>query len=140
MPGNGFFIFFLAPTQVSVSEICLTQHGLEVMKKVSNKLRHKEKEKLKQKYQWIPDGKMEKLMEADQNMFLAGLYGKEIEQKGAYVDAGKNLLEVYSSLIISFAMHCSILSLSIKALILYSKLKRYSMKTTNIYKMIFSFC
>ncbi|XP_053391160.1 uncharacterized protein LOC128553990 isoform X1 [Mercenaria mercenaria] len=69
-----------APTQIS-----LTPHGLQMLKKISSKLRYKEKEKLRQKYQWTPDGKIEKSMAEDPNLFLACLYHKEIERTRLYI-------------------------------------------------------
>lgn len=76
----------IAPALSQEIQISITPHGLQVMEKISNKLRLKEKEKLKQKYKWNPEERIEKWMNEHQNRFLAGLYCKEIEQKNVHVD------------------------------------------------------
>ncbi|XP_060592156.1 uncharacterized protein LOC132746895 [Ruditapes philippinarum] len=69
------------PVIGQVVQISLTPIGAQMVTKISSKLRHKEKEKLKLKYQWIPNGDIEMFMEQNPNLFLAGIFYKEMATK-----------------------------------------------------------
>ncbi|XP_060573610.1 uncharacterized protein LOC132731444 [Ruditapes philippinarum] len=62
-------------------EVSLTPLGMQMLANISSKLHKKEKEKLKKKYQWTPNGEIERFMEQDQNLLLAGIFYKEITTK-----------------------------------------------------------
>jgi hypothetical protein len=70
----------------------LTPLGAQMVTKISSKLRHKEKEKLKLKYQWIPNGDIEMFMEQNPNLFLAGIFYKEMATKKMNINFGKKLI------------------------------------------------
>ncbi|WAR08934.1 hypothetical protein MAR_018892 [Mya arenaria] len=72
--------------QGSVTDIELTDVGLAILRKISRRLRYKEKLKIERKYEWKKDDRIKKDMDTDQSFFLAGILYKEVETKQKLID------------------------------------------------------
>jgi hypothetical protein len=77
------------PSSVSTIHVEVNEKTLQILRKISNSLRPRERETLVKKYTWDSDDELKRTIDTDRTSLLASILLKEINKTKELVDVGK---------------------------------------------------